>query len=597
MTSPAVASKFATWSAPGHDFRIEYSAVVLDEIRQTAVEGYHRVPHGGVETGGVLFGTHEENTVRIQAWRPIDCQYSKGPSFLLSENEEAALAEALEGWRGEAALDGLEPVGWYRAHTRSEVFLADADLAFFHRFFPQPWQTGLIVRPSSFAPTRAGFFFREADGGIRAESSYHEFTLIPIAADQAALAVAAAAMAKAATGTGLPESAPQAALVRTTQATTAIAPHRALEFRPPLRHGSGGSWKWYAVGLGVLAFAILALWLLKPSPQGLKLSAMDTGGQLRIAWDGAAGPIARARSGWIEIDDHGVRTHVNLTPADLRSGSVFYARQSGDVAVRLTVDSAGGAPFAESTRFLKPGESGPPPSGPPPALPVDAQEKAQPPRQPAVEQARVEAQPVAIEPAAPVSLAKPGVAFRAPKAAVRLPSPDLPAIPPPEIDSPAAAPPAGLTSVVIPVAPPTAPAAQPRPAATVPASVTVASGRITWVGKFPKNGRLVIEHDHASAGALTGALPAVKARVSVYPGDLGSSGLTLFTADPRYAQPLSEKAGAENGGHPTTYTWDPKRAAGVQVLEQPGPQNGYKLVLESSIPKLSVVVLEWRATR
>jgi hypothetical protein len=33
------------------------------------------------------------------------------------------------------------------------------------------------------------------------------------------------------------------------------------------------------------------------------------------------------------------------------------------------------------------------------------------------------------------------------------------------------------------------------------------------------------------------------------------------------------------------------------VVEQPGPQNGFKLVLESEIPKLSVLVLEWRATQ
>src|ERR1039458_7437954 len=180
MTGTAVAPKFATWSAPGHSFGIEYSGAVLEQIRETAVDGYHRVPHGGVETGGILFGTHQENVVRIMAWRPVACEYAKGPSFLLSEKDEAALAEAIKSWRGDAELARLEPIGWYRAHTRSEVLLSDADLTFFNRFFPQPWQVGLIVRPASFAPTRAGFFFREADRGIRAESSYLEFTLTPV---------------------------------------------------------------------------------------------------------------------------------------------------------------------------------------------------------------------------------------------------------------------------------------------------------------------------------------------------------------------------------------------------------------------------------
>jgi proteasome lid subunit RPN8/RPN11 len=138
MTGTAVASKFATWSAPGHAFRIEYSTAVLEQIREIAVDGYHRVPHGGVETGGILFGTHQEE--RRCASRPgaIVCEYAKGPSFLLSEKDEAALAEALESWRGDADLAGLEPVGWYRAHTRSEVLLSDADLAFFNKFFRSP---------------------------------------------------------------------------------------------------------------------------------------------------------------------------------------------------------------------------------------------------------------------------------------------------------------------------------------------------------------------------------------------------------------------------------------------------------------------------
>jgi proteasome lid subunit RPN8/RPN11 len=586
-----MATKFETWSAPGHSFRIEYSAVALDEIRQAAVDGYHRVPHGGVETGGILFGTHEEAVVRIQAWRPIVCEYAKGPSFALSEKEEVALAEALQSWGGDAALAGMEPVGWYRAHTRSEVLLSDADLAFFNRFLPQPWQAGLIVRPTSFAPTRAGFFFREADGGIRAESSYHEFTLMPVAMEQAATdqtAEDAPAIPTAAPGVALPNAA------------RAAEPHPvwASAPQPPLR-GSGAARKWYAAGLGLLVIAVLGFWLLKPAAQGLKLSATDIGGQLRIAWDGTARPISRAQSGWIEIDDHGVRTQVKLTPADLRSGNVFYARQSGDVAVRLMVDAPGSAPVAETTRFLRPGESGAQPAPAPASAPrLDAGAKQEPPRQPAVEQTSVEAPPVSVPPSVPATPGRRLVAFRAPDAAAQQPSTDLPAIAPPKIENLPAAPPAGLTSVLgqtpAPApAPLAAPAAPPRQTAAAPA----ASGRIIWTGKLTKSGRLTIERNHASSGAITGALPAVAARVSAYPGDLTNSGITLFTADPRYAQPLTEKAGTENGWNPTTYTWEPKRAAGIQVVEQPGPQNGYKLVLESQIPKLSVVVLEWRTTQ
>ena len=609
MTGTAVAPKFAAWSAPGHPLRIEYHTAVLEQIRQTAVEGYHRVPHGGVETGGILLGTHQKNAVRIKAWRAIDCEYAKGPSFLLSAKDEAVLAEALKPGRSDAGRDRLEPVGWYRAHTRSEILLSDADLAFFKRFFPQPWQVGLIVRPASFAASRAGFFFREADGSIRAQSSYREFILTPVAAAAPAIVQAepAAPISEAAAAVAVPEApriavpAPQAA----PEAAPAPAPPEARPVLQAQRYAPVHSLaarsarrKWYAAGLSVLAAAILGFWLLKPSRQGLALSATDMRGQLRIAWDGTARPIGRARYGSIEIDDHGVRTQVNLTAADLRSGSIFYARQSGDVAVRLTVDTPGSPPVAESTRFLRPGESGPPPA--PRAQPA---KKPEPPREAEAREARVEPPPPAAEtpslqlpepspqppapgPAAP---ARRAIAFRAPQEAPRRTTAEIPSIAPPKIENLPSVP-AGLPSVLPPSpAASAAPAAPPRPVA--------ASGRIIWTGKLAKNGRLVVERNHASSGAVSGALPAAAGRVTAYPGDLTATGITLFTADPKYSQPVTEKAGADNGWNPTTYTWDPKRAAGIQVVEQPGPQNGYKLVLQSEIPKLSVVVLEWRATQ
>jgi proteasome lid subunit RPN8/RPN11 len=576
-----MAAEFASWSA--HSFRIEYSETVLEQIRETALDGYHRVPHGGVETGGILFGARQENLVRIMAWRPVVCEYAKGPSFLLSEKDEAALAEALESWRGDADLAGLEPVGWYRAHTRSEVMLSEADLAFFNRFFPQPWQVGLIVRPASFTPTRAGFFFREADGAIHAESSYLEFTLTPVAA------VPPPPAAEATQGPPVvvpaPESPPGTA--------TEPSPPWESEPYPPIR-SVVSSWKWYAASLIVLAGAALGFWLLKPAHPSLTLTAADAHGQLRIAWDGAARSIGHATGGSIDIDDRGVRTQVSLTPADLRSGNLFYERQSGDVAVRLTVDVPGSPPVVETTRFLKPGEN-----GAAPAPRMDAAKQPEPQLQPEASEAHVEPPPPeasspqtpqpSLQPATPVETARRVIPFRAPAKALRRPSTDIPSIAPPKIENLPAAPPAGLASVLGPAAaPPIAPPATARPAA---------GGRIIWTGRLARNARLVVALNHASSGAISGVLPAVTARVSAYPGDLTADGITLFTADPRYSQPVTEKAGAENGWNPTTYTWDPKRAAGIKVVEQPGPQNGYKLVLESDMPKLSVVMLEWRATQ
>ena len=167
------------WSVFEHSVRVRYTQRVLTEIDALVVDGFNRVRRGGVELGGVLFGVRNKQTVNILAFRPMSCEHALGPSFVLSNNDHAALADLLKDSRTDVHLQGLVPVGWYHSHTRSHIHLTSQDIELFDRYFPQPWQIALVLRPDSFAPTRAGFFFREEDGRLRAESSYREFSLPP----------------------------------------------------------------------------------------------------------------------------------------------------------------------------------------------------------------------------------------------------------------------------------------------------------------------------------------------------------------------------------------------------------------------------------
>jgi proteasome lid subunit RPN8/RPN11 len=574
MPEAVVAPEFGVWEVPGHSVRIEYSDAVMQQIRMEAVEGFHRVPHGGVETGGILFGTHQGDLVRILAWRPIACEYATGPSFTLSQKDQAALAEALGSSSADAELAGLEPAGWYHSHTRSEIFLSDLDLEFFQRYFPRAWQVALVVRPASFAPTRAGFFFRETAGGIHAERSYAEFRLTP-----SRLAEPRAEQELEEKQTPIVAQAPPE--------TVPVLAEPEPQQPSPDQPRRGGRWKWYAAGLiAVIAGAAAGagIWLLlQPSSQRLSLSAIEAGGQLHIAWDRAAGPIRNAVRGTLEIEDRGVRTEAKLTPADLRSGSISYARQSGNIVVRLKVDQSGRAPVEEVTRFLKADESGQP--RPDPAKEAMEQEAA-------AMRTRIEEQDAQLSKlqkmVGTLHPSQPGGPARPPAApAFIVPRPDIVPQPknlslPPPIEPVAVTPPTAMVS--------RAPVPVPVPSAPPPAS-----GRIIWTGKFTKAGRVVIEGRHASTGVIVGALPAGPARVSAYPGDLTAEGMTLFTGETKYTHPQTEAAGAGNGWNRTTYTFDPKRAARVRIVEQPGPKNGYRLVLQSDTTKLAVVVLEWRA--
>src|SRR5438477_7898856 len=99
------------WTVPGHRLNIEYSLSVLDQLRLDSIEGLNKVPHGGIEIGGVLFGFREGERVRILAARPIACEYALGPSFVLSEKDQAGLREMLAASRNDSELRGVEPVG------------------------------------------------------------------------------------------------------------------------------------------------------------------------------------------------------------------------------------------------------------------------------------------------------------------------------------------------------------------------------------------------------------------------------------------------------------------------------------------------------
>ncbi len=168
----------ATWKVDQCGFTIDYSVRVIDDIRLAVVDAFFSLPRGGAEIGGILLGTHTSHRVTITGHQPLDCEHATGPSFVLSPNDHAKLADMLAAARGNPG--GPEPVGWYHSHTRSDIHLSAPDVLIHRRYFPELWQVALVMRPHTFQPTKAGFFFQEADGSIRATASYHEVVLEPL---------------------------------------------------------------------------------------------------------------------------------------------------------------------------------------------------------------------------------------------------------------------------------------------------------------------------------------------------------------------------------------------------------------------------------
>jgi proteasome lid subunit RPN8/RPN11 len=396
MTENDAENEVADWKAPQCPFTIEYSLRALDDIRLAVMDAFFSLPRGGAEIGGILLGQRLRRRLVIDDYLPLDCEHASGPSFVLSQRDRDALAELLAS--AERDPDGLRPVGWYHSHTRSEIFLSEADLALHERFFPEPWQVALVLKPHTFNPTRAGFFFREKDGKIHGTATYQEFVLepLPVRPVPAGVAparesassprlprgpdlrgpvitvVAEAAPQQPAPGPGgTPEPAPEASAPQTADLPipSFLAPpaepksHRflvaALAIVVCLAAVAAG----YQTRDHWLPRLTTAIWPAPPLFIGLNTS--DSDGQLQIQWDANSTMVRRATDAILEIDDGPVRQEIQLDARHLQAGTITYSRQGARVDVKLAILLPHGQRARGAASFLgRPPERKPPPEDP-----------------------------------------------------------------------------------------------------------------------------------------------------------------------------------------------------------------------------------------
>jgi hypothetical protein len=118
------------------------------------------------------------------------------------------------------------------------------------------------------------------------------------------------------------------------------------------------------------------------------------------------------------------------------------------------------------------------------------------------------------------------------------------------------------------------------------------SGRIIWTGQLRRGVPLSITGRRAAYGSVNGELPGVPVWVAVYPAELSSRGIDVYTRNTRQGQ---EAPGAQNGWNRMKYVRDPRKANQVIVIESPGPQNDWKgLSLRAEADQFSVVIIEWK---
>lgn len=398
---------FGTWSVAASPLTIEYSLVVIEEIRHEVAEGFQKLSRGGIEVGGVLYGVHVGHSVRIMAIRPIACEHASGPAFRPSEKDRAALRDQMRQDLADPRLEGLVCLGWYVSHTRTEISLTESDQELFDSFFGELWQVTLVVRPGRGGSMRAGFFVREPDRTVNGSQSYLEFSFPDRLAafdlrpehrpdargdhHRGDMRGSFAGRERERHSTDrqterrsaprlvnpIPAPAPEVVIHDVGSAGVpsplAAAPSSLLGSRnpssipslfdaapAPQAQGLSKKWFWVVASLiGIAALAVAGSRLLLPGPanEGIALNVLERDGQLDIQWNREAPPVSKAVRGSIEITDGTQTQTVPLKVSDLAAGKFSYKRNTGDIQVRMIAEGADGAKVSAASRFL-----GPPPS-------------------------------------------------------------------------------------------------------------------------------------------------------------------------------------------------------------------------------------------
>ncbi len=383
MASPM----FETWGGEQSPITIEYSLVVIEEIRHEVSVGLQKFARGGIEVGGILYGTREGRTIRIKAARPIHCEHKRGPSFVLSETDQERLQAQIREDASDPSLEGLISVGWYVSHTRGDLSLTEGDQQLYKQHFNDPWQCTLVVRPGRGGTMRAAFFVWEADMTVNAEKSYKEFQFPDRLAgvldrgprpdreprERTGFRAGPRLDPSRATEQPAPPQAPASPTGQTPiefgasifgQAGSSSRPEPAMHDEvevdyPGQQEGyhEGSKTPWVLAVLVVLiALAGVGWYVYLREPAAplapIDLAVIERDGVLDIGWDTNSPMVQSAVGGALEIVDGDQIQNVDLSVGQIQQGDYPYTRQTGNVQVRLKLLDNNGVVSEELSRFL-----------------------------------------------------------------------------------------------------------------------------------------------------------------------------------------------------------------------------------------------------
>jgi protein TonB len=506
------APAFYVWEVPGKPVSVQLHLDVVDRLEREILESFRAVTKRGSEIGGLLLGNvlrGAQRTVIVKDYETVPCEYSRGPLYLLAEQDRARLQQAIH-LRSSAADPRLAVVGFFRSNTRRDLALDDEDIALIEESFPDPDQVFLLVKPFAMKAPLGGFFPR-AGGRIRSGQATLQFPFRRAELVKAQPPEPAAVVEKPAPPEtrapvpppAIPQASPQGEAPPLDPVTpSAPARHAAAPQRPappaapllglevPAPEPEPAPRRrlqvLIALILVLLAGAAGLFYFLSPraversaavEQDSLSLRVERNAGQLLLSWNRESAAIRNAQRAILSILDGDHKEDVELVLAQLRSGSIVYSPITNDVAFRLEVTNLQqGKSLSESVRVLagRPSPAGAPAEqtplkveAAPGTIPLQAEAVKSPP--PAAQphgqagESAAPSLPPAEAPRQEAPPAAPALPAQRGELAARLSSPELP-VPVQEAPNPApeAAAPAKTPE---PAPPPPVAAEPPRPAA------------------------------------------------------------------------------------------------------------------------------------
>ncbi|HZL55793.1 MAG TPA: hypothetical protein VFC21_01860, partial [Bryobacteraceae bacterium] len=161
-TADSVDAEYFNWESSDRRFLVHMHLDAIDGLARDVLENAGGLP---VEVGGILLGQvgrGERPVIWIERYQRVQIEHRSGPNFVLDPNDHAIFEQAAQ----RLSEDGeLSVVGYYRSHLRRGFQLEEADHELIDRYFNDPEDLVLLLKPENRAGILAQFFGRQPGPG------------------------------------------------------------------------------------------------------------------------------------------------------------------------------------------------------------------------------------------------------------------------------------------------------------------------------------------------------------------------------------------------------------------------------------------------